>query len=242
MRRILPLVLLLFPASCATGTRYDLEAVQAFGSYAHDVSGTSNLDDRTSASFTRVRFEGFTPSGFGGGAALEGTRSDDDLLAGDGRYTGAGLFLYGGYCFEGDRFRLPLRMGPLFWTQELDVDDLALDEEWYAMGWALEGTPKFKLLSGKDSFELWAFGELRLAAMETAIDVDLGPLSENYNASAFLWSVRLGLEGKIRSFHFSLGYLGMGFSVDDSDWENGTQLRSTDDTFSGLAFSGGFRF
>ena len=125
MRRLLASVLFLAPSLAAQEEWYDdgkyrprFEVQFAFagGQFEHQTDGSALRDDTDGALF-RLKFEGLTKGGTGGGFRIEGIGSDDDLFVEQGfqateakSWSGYGHFTY---RVEAGRFMMPARIGIL---------------------------------------------------------------------------------------------------------------------------------
>lgn len=235
---LLPALLLL--ASCA-GFQGDL--ILAPGTYKHDVTGTTSLDDSSEASFVRMRAEGFAPEGLGGGIALDAIGSDDDLFDRGAAYAGGDLFLYGGYRFGAEDVRVPVRLGLLVSGRTLELKDSSDTElNWSSLGVGFEVAPQIRLLGSANGFSLWAFGDFRMGVMGTEIEVETSLGAPTWDTASLLWGAHMGLRGQVQQFQFSLGYLGSLFAAAESDSKGGITLRESSDTFNGFAIGLGLAF
>ncbi len=226
------------------GQVFDAQITVSGGTYEHDTDGS--LKDDTGASFVGLIVEGSTRSGFGGGLSLEVMASKDDLFQNQATSSAqvttvefAPFFLY--RMRAGERFRMPIRVGP--WIHALTLEDQGSSDslEWASFGLRAAAEPEFVVVQGND-LELSVFAGLSLAGGATRIQLDSTAGDETFDSSAGAFGFELG--PRLRWSHFVAGvsYLHRGLSVDESDPENNVVVRGIDTTYDGLAFTfgGGF--
>jgi len=219
------------------------------GNYEHDTSGDGGaVSGDTDGGYAALRFEAVTDSGIGGGLALEGTGSDDDLLADVGVPDVEGrtsdLFLYFvGDPARSDDFRLPLRVGPYLHRLEIEEDPTSTKIDWDGVGLRLEASPEWWFLR-RDAFSLGLAGDLSLGAHVTSIDAEDGTgFSESFDGDGWTLGAGLGVIALFgRHVTTQLGYVYRMTNESESDPSNGFVVNEANQTFHGVVLGLGVRF
>ncbi len=225
------------------GQVFDAQITVSGGTYEHEFDST--VKDDTSASFVGLVVEGSSRSGFGGGLSLEIMASDDNLFENQGAATQAAtvefapFFLY--RVRAGERFRMPVRVGP--WIHALTLEDQASSDSlsWTSYGLRAAVEPEFALVHSQN-FDLTMFAGLSLAGGATTIEEDLASGNETYDSNATAFGFELGPRFRWPHFLAGISYLHRELSADQSDFVNNFAIRGIDTSYDGLAFTfgGGF--
>jgi len=226
------------------GVVFDGRMTLAGGEYEHDADGS--FDDETEAGFVGLLAEATNRSGFGGGVSIEVMNSEDDLFEGQAAKESQAtsvefspFFLY--RVHGGDRFRMPVRVGP--WIHALTLDEQHSSDSltWVSIGLRLAVEPEIVLARG-EGFEFSLFSEVSLAGGGTEVHQELGSGDDDYDTDGGAFGFEIG--PRFRWSHFSAGvsFLHRSLSFDESDRENGVTIPGIDTSFDALAisFGGGF--
>lgn len=218
------------------------------GTYKHETSGDGGLaSGDTDGGFAALRFEGISNSGIGGGIALEGTGSDDDLMIDAGTpnvdgSTGDVFAYFVGDPINSDRFRLPLRVGPYFHRLELNDDTTPGTIDWDGVGLRLEAGPEVWLLR-RNAFSLGLTGSVSIGAHVTSIDAEVAGLSDTFDGDGLTFGAGLGIAALFANHVTTqLGYVYRMTRESESDPSNGVFVREATQSFSGVVLQIGGRF
>ena len=214
------------------------------GELRHNTSG-SGLDDDVDASTLRLTLEGTSPSGFGGGVALEFTGTDDDLFEGQEVAGGeAGIlevFAHATYRLSpSDYFRMPIRLGPYFHGYELE-DDGPSDLTWLSVGGRVELEPEVLVHRGPHS-EVGIFAVLSGGIHVTSIELDTPTGDEDFDSDGYSAGVSAGVRARWKGFTTGLSYYSRWFNVDESDPEGNLFIREINTRLGGVMFEIGLSF
>jgi hypothetical protein len=218
------------------------------GNYEHDTKGDAGgASGDTDGGYLLLRTEYLADMGIGGGLALEGSASDDDLMENAGSLDTEGgmgdLFLYfAAVPAETDEFRLPIRVGPYVHSTILSEDSTDTDITWGALGVRLEATPELWFLRRR-SFAIGLVGGASAGIHVTRSELEVGSASEEFDGDGLTLGAELGIQALFAN-HVStrIGYVFRTTHESESDDSNGLALREMDATFSGLALQLGVRF
>ncbi|MFO1078533.1 MAG: hypothetical protein U1E73_12490 [Planctomycetota bacterium] len=210
------------------------------GEMRHNTSGT-NQDDDTGAAMFRLRFEGYSRQGFGGGVRIEGNASRSDLFENttfdEQRANTGSLFAHFTYRADARGFAMPVRIG--FLLQDYGLEDQVTDDRLDAVtiGPQFEIAPEFYFARRRD-FAVSLVTTLTIGAGPTWVHSDL--TDDDYASSTVFYGFEIGPRVHVGMVDFAVSYLFRGHSMDDSDTENSTFVRGYDSSFSGILFTFGF--
>lgn len=160
----------------------------------------------------------------------------------DGRFTFAG----GSYEHDidnpaGDRFTMPVRVGP--WIHSLQLEDQGTSDKftWTSFGGRVEVEPEV-VLAATPNFEFSLFSALSLAAGTTKINSDIAGVSEDFDSHGSAFGLEIGPRFRWSRFLASVSYLHRQLSIAESDPTNNVVVFGFDNSFNGIAvsFGGGF--
>lgn len=226
------------------GPVFEAHITASGGTYDHEFDG-SILEDDTSASFVGLIVEGNSRSGFGGGLSLEIMGSDDNLFEDQGAPAQAATLEFAPFFLyrvrAGERFRMPVRVGP--WIHVLTLDDQASSDslDWVSYGLRAAVEPEIAVVHSPN-FDLTLFAGLSLAAGATTIQEDFSGIDETYDSTSTAFGFELGPRFRWTHFFAGISYLHRGLSVDESEFVNNFAIRAIDTSYDGIAvtFGGGF--
>jgi hypothetical protein len=223
---------------------FDGRVTFAGGDYDHDPEGA--VHDETDAGFFGLLAEvSGASSGIGGGIELEVMGTDDDLFENGPVEQQISTFGIAPFFLcrmrAGDRFRIPVRIGP--WLHFLDAEDEGSSDSltWATLGLRFAVEPEMVLVQDRD-FQLSLFSEVSLAGGGSVVHEELGSTDEDYETTGGVFGLEIGPRFRMSHFFASVSFLHRGISMDESDSENGVRIPGFDSEFNALAFSfgGGF--
>jgi hypothetical protein len=224
------------------------EVAGAAGNYKHDTSGDGgSASGDTDGRYLALRAEYVGGASIGGGISVEGTASDDQLFADAGSPDAKGstgdVFVYFvGVPRAGDRFRIPLRVGPYFHRLELKEDSSSTKIDWDGIGLRIEASPEWWLLR-RDDFSFGLAGDLSIGAHATSIDAKSSGFSDNFDGNGWTFGAGLGVAAMFGNHVTSrLGYVYRTTNEAESDASNGIFVREATQTFRGVILAVGVRF
>lgn len=216
------------------------------GKYEHETQG-SNFDGDTDGGYLRFRTEYISHGGIGGGLAIEGAASDDDLFEDVGAPDSEGgfgdLYLYFvGVPVDTGRFRMPMRIGPYIHDTSIK-DDTNNDEiDWGGIGVRGGVEPEFWLVQ-QDNFSFGFVGEVSLGVHATSIDVDSTVVNDDFDGNGVTFGADVGVQALIgERVTTRLAYVYRSTDEDESDSSNGLVVREMTASFSGIVLGVGVRF
>jgi len=223
----------------------------AGGNYSHDARGGAGAGSgRTEGGYARLRGEFLGDSAMGAGLALEGTRSDGDLLEDSsfGTYGHTGdLWLYSLYYVAGippsvDAFRLPFRFGPYYHDLAIESDHIPTRVRWSGIGMRLEVEPEYWLLQ-RDDFSFGLIGGVSGGIHFSDVDVRGGNSRTTVSGEGYTLGASLGLQALFaRRVTSRLGFIYRDTIESSSETEGALQVKGASATFRGVEFAIGFRF
>jgi len=252
MRPICLGALMVLAATACTSPTITVDFAAGYGSYRHDTSGDGGASTgSTDGVYLRLRTEGVGEEAFGGGFSLEAAASDDDLFddlgVGDTSGSIGDLFIHAtAVPLRGERFWLPIRVGPYYRATRIGLDDSPGDEEitWRGLGARVEVEPEFWFLRS-DRVSLAIVGDASFGYHGTSIDVDSDSLgiSDDFDGDGKSVGASLGMLALFgKHFSMRLGYAYRATHESESDDNNGISVRSMDASFSGVVLQLGVRF
>jgi opacity protein-like surface antigen len=215
------------------------------GTYKHDIK--SGPDGSTDGGYFRLRAEYVGEAAMGGGFALEGEASDDELFADDGSPDAEGstsdLYLYFvGVATESRQFRLPIRVGPYLHNVSIDEDSSGTEIDWDGFGLRGEVEPEFWLVR-EPGFSFGFVGDLSAGLHKTNIDASIPGISDEFDGDGFTFGAGLGVQALFGDHVTTkLGYVYRATSEDESDVSGSALIVGQDVSFSGIALQVGVRF
>lgn len=190
--------------------------------------------------------------GFGLNSELVGT--GDDMFAGqqvesgigpraaDAQITASDLALYFAWDpLGGNRFRLPLLIGPWFSGTSIDYDRARIDYEFFTAGIRFAVRPEWKLLD-RQKVDLVAFAGASYAIGFTTINEDLIGSDETYDSESQQFRAEGGLRVDLRGVSLGLQYVYSNTGINLSDVENGRRVPEIDYDVNMFFFTVGGRF
>ncbi len=188
-----------------------------------------------------VQVEGNSRAGFGGGLSIEIMGVEDDLfedVAGDPQEIStlevSPYFLY--HVAAGDRFLMPIRLGPWIHVLALDDPNNSIEVDWISLGLRLQLEPEVSIVRTND-FSLSVFTALTFAGGETAIDLSGPGIDEDLESEAGMFGFEIGPRLRFSHFIASVSYLHRSFHVDESDPDPNFVVFGFDNSYDGIAFS-----
>lgn len=224
---------------------FRIDASLGAGTAEHRTDG-SDLDGDTSAAFFRLRFEGVSDRGFGGGVRLESWRAKDDIFHDNGYedtdVTSSGLFGHFTYRFEQDEFSMPLRAGLLLYGHRLEGADSGDEVTSSSLGPMFEIAPEIVLAESGD-FRFSLFGELGFGFASTVVNADTQTIDdEDFDSSTWFYGLELGARFYFGHFETGLSFVARGLEMDESDPEGGQVIQGYEASFDGLLLTFGAVF
>ena len=207
-----------------------------------DVKSGSNVGGEADALLFGAAFEGVGKV-VGGGIKLDVYLSDDDLIdspaPADSSVLGATVFPHVTFRPGGDRYRVPIRVGPEVQLHTLDfgASSTTGDFDWVSVGLGLEVEPEFDFFRD-DKSALSIYGSLRGGGGWVAIS---GP-TEDYTSDSRSFGAEIGMRYEIAAFLVSAGFLTRTTNYDESDIENFSVVEETEFKFRGFFISAGARW
>ena len=223
----------------------------ANGNYSHDTRGDAGRrSGRTQGGYARLRGEFLGDSAMGAGLAIEGTRSDTDLLEhrSFGTFGHSGdVYLYSLYYVAGippstDAFRLPFRFGPYYHRLAIESDNLPSRVDWAGLGARLEVEPEYWLLQ-RDDFSFGLIGGVSGGIHFSDVDIRGGASRTTVSGEGYTLGASLGLQALFaRRVTARLGFIYRESIESSSDTETPLQVKGASATFRGVELAIGFRF
>ena len=213
------------------------------GDFRHETD-SSNFDGDTDGGFARLRFEGVSRSGFGGGLRLESWGSDDDLFQNEG-FTAQEAFardFYGHFTFRAgrDNFMMPIRVGLMLNQYELEgASSGTTTLEVTTIGPRFEVAPEFTFNRGS-IVEVSAYGEMGFGAGYSSIEI--GTLSADFDSASLLWGFEFGARARYRFAELGLAFVSHGMVMEESDAVGSTFVNGFGAGFTGVMFTAAFVF
>jgi hypothetical protein len=233
------------PEAAPFASNFFADVAVGAGEYEHDTEG--GLDGDTDGTYVRVRGEFVADAAIGGGFAIEGAASDDDLFEDLGSPDAEGgfgdLFLYFTGVPQADGvFRMPIRVGPYFHTTTIEEDSTSSDIDWDGIGVRFELEPEVWIVR-RAGFSFGFAGDASFGAHVTSIDAEISGVSDDFDGDGWALGAGLGVQALFGD-HVStrLGYVYRRTHEDESDASGGVVVREADASFSGFAFQLGVRF
>lgn len=220
--------------------RLSAELAVGLGQIEHTTDG-SGLDGDTGAGAFRLDFEGIARGGMGGGLRLDMFSSDDDLFVDNGfnastAHTNS-LYAHFTYRLEQDVFAMPMRIGLMVQTHNLEETVSGDEVTFVSAGPMFELAPEVFLLRD-DDIGLSLRATLALGVGGTWIDVDNDP--EDYTSTTLFYGFEFGPRIYFGNFDCAFTAVVRGHTMDDSDVSGGTYVLGYDSTFAGVLFSFGY--
>lgn len=269
MKPLASCAVVLFAASACTSARSDrgdgVERVDTLGAppyvfadvafadgmYSHDARGDAGAaSGRTAGGYARVRGEFLGDSAMGAGLAVEGTRSDTDLLEarsfGTFGHTGD-VWLYSLYYVAGippsvEPFRLPFRFGPYYHELAIESDSVPSRVDWAGIGMRLEVEPEYWLLQ-RDDFSFGLIGSASGGIHFSDVDVRGGNSRTTVSGEGYTLGASLGLQALFaRRVTSRLGFVYRETIEGSSDTETPLKVRGASAAFRGIELAIGVRF
>ncbi len=220
-----------------TGGNYKFSA-------ADSISPSGN--DDTSAGCFGLLVEGSTRGGIGGGLSLETMTSQDDLFENQTTSPAqaasvelAPFFLY--RVDVGDRFQMPLRVGPWIHVLTLENQNTSDSKEWVSVGLRLAIEPEV-VLARDERFEWTLFTALSLAAGDTTITLSSpGAADEDLDSNGRAFGLEIGPRFRWSYFSAGVSFLHRQFEASGGNALPGA-VSAIDTTFNGIAFTFGCGF
>ena len=190
--------------------------------------------------------------GFGLNSELVGT--GDNLFAGqqvesgvgpraaDAQVTANDLGLFFAWDpLGGNRFRLPLLIGPWLSGTTIDYDRARIDYEFFTAGIRVAVRPEWKLID-REKVDLVAFAGASYAIGFTTINEDLIGSDETYDSESQQFRAEGGLRVDLRGVSLGLHYVYSNTGINLSDIENGRRVPEIDYDVNMFFFTVGGRF
>lgn len=212
------------------------------GSFEHRTKG-SDLDDKTSAGYFKLQFEGFSDMGFGGGIRIEAVGSDDNLFEGTANplsQAGSGeLFLYFGYRPRLERWELPMRVGLILHNYGLEENISGDRIDYTSGGIRFEIVPDFALVQ-RQNLRWSLYSALSFGFGSTTVSTD--PDTFEADSTTAMFGFDLGTRLRIGLLDLGVGYVYRSQTVDDSEVVGSFYYLGVEQEFSGLQVTLGVVF
>jgi len=236
------------PAKAPRPPRLFADLTLAGGIYEHNTRADGGtLSGDTDGGFARMRAEFIFEQGIGGGIALEGSSSGDDLFGDNGGLnvrgrTGDAFLFFVAQPSTDEAFRIPMRIGPYFHTTTLDDDLTSLKTTWGGVGLRLEIEPEVWFVR-RDRFSFGIYGGGSGGVHATRVALKGGGGKTTFDGDGATLGAEAGVQalwGRHVSTRF--GYLYRVGREDESESKNGITVPGATTSFSGLMLSVGVRF
>lgn len=230
---------LLAQADAVLQFRFDLGF--AGGVAVHETE-SSPLDDDTGGAFTRIRFEGVSERGFGGGLRFEQWVSDDDLFQGAfpaTEATSSSFYAHFTYRMHDGDFTMPMRIGLLFNNYVLEEVVAPVEVEADTVAILFEVAPEIVVSRG--ATVTWSlYGELGLGGGSTEITATATP--GTFDSTASVWTLEAGTRLRFDIGEVGLAYVNHGVAFDESDPVGASFIRGFGGAFHGVMLTVGIVF
>jgi opacity protein-like surface antigen len=235
-------------SKAASKPTFFLDVATGLGEYDHNTEGGGGAaDGDTVGAYASLQLEMLGGTNWGGGFAVEGLQSDDDLFEHSGSPDSEGqqldLFVYMlGIAHETDTFRIPVRMGPYVHQTSIEEQASGLDLNWNAIGLRFEAEPEEWITRGENfSWGLYAQGSI--GVHRTFIDAEATGFSEDYNGRGMTWGGGFGVQALFgQHIKARLGYLVRQTEERDSSSNLGVFINEMSASFDGVVLEMGFQF
>lgn len=231
-------------AQSALNRNFRFDFTAGGGRVRHETD-SSSLDGRTDGGFARVRFEGVSNQGIGGGVRFESWGSDDDLFVDEGftaeEATARAIFGHFTYRAGGrGKFIMPIRIGLMAHNYELEnVASGASTLEVDSFGPRFEVEPEFIFNRGR-AVEVSAYGVFGLAG--TFSTAEISTSSSDFDSGSAFWFLEAGARVRFKFFELGTGIVTNGMAMAESDTVGTTVVNGFGSSFTGIIFTGAFVF